>query len=146
MKINVKEIFRFLIVGGIATIIDFFVMSLFIYFINTNAFPNFWQVFLSGKQLSPTWVVVVGTGLGFTISLLFNYILSCMFVFQTNTTEKNKFIKFTLLSLVGLGIHLLGMYIFYDLCGMNEWIIKIILTFVVLIFNYITRKKIIFRS
>ena len=91
MKINYKEIFRFLIVGGIATIIDFLVMSLFIYFVNMSAFPNFWQVFLSGKQMSPTWVVVVGTGLGFIISLFFNYLLSCLFVFEAKSKDKNKF-------------------------------------------------------
>ena len=146
MKINYKEIFRFLIVGGCATIIDFLVMSLFIYFVNIELFPNFIDVFISGKKLSPTWVVVFGTGLGFTISLIFNYILSCIFVFEKKSEEKNKFIKFALLSLIGLGIHLIGMYIFYDICGINEWIIKIVLTLVVLGFNYITRKKFVFKG
>ena len=146
MKINIKEIIRFVIVGGIATVIDFLVMSLFIYFINMDMFPNFLQVFISGKQLSATWVVVVGTGLGFLVSLFINYLLSCFFVFEAKTEDKNKFIKFFLLSLVGLFIHLIGMYLLYDLLHFNEWIIKIFLTFVVLVFNYITRKKFIFRG
>lgn len=148
MKIDIKEIIRFVFVGGIATIIDFVVMSLFIYIVNSGSFDNFLQVFISGKQLSPTWVVVIGTGLGFVVSLLFNYLLSCIFVFKDgkqSNTGKN-FGLFVILSLVGLGIHLLGMYIGYDLLGINEWIIKIILTMVVMIFNYITRKKFIFKG
>ena len=148
MKIDIKEIIRFVFVGGIATIIDFVVMSLFIYIVNSGSFDNFLQVFISGKQLSPTWVVVIGTGLGFVVSLLFNYLLSCIFVFndgKQSNTGKN-FGLFVILSLVGLGIHLLGMYIGYDLLGINEWIIKIILTMVVMIFNYITRKKFIFKG
>ena len=53
---------------------------------------------------------------------------------------------FALLSLVGLCIHLIGMFIGYDLLGINEWIIKIVLTFVVLVFNYISRKKFVFKE
>lgn len=148
MKQNTKEIFRFLVTGCIATLIDFVVMSMFIYLTSSFLFNSFLDVFLHGKQLAPTYIVVIGTGLGFVISLIFNYILSCCFVFKNNEKAKTKkgFALFTLLSLVGLSIHLLGMYIGYDLLGVNEWIIKIILTFVVLFFNYITRKKLIFKD
>ena len=74
--------------------------------------------------------------------------MSCIFVFKNGKTAQNKkgFMLFTILSLVGLGIHLIGMFIGYDLLGINEWIIKIVLTFVVLGFNYITRKKIVFKE
>lgn len=148
MSINKKEILKFLIVGGIATIIDFVVMSVFIYVTCISLFDGFIQVFLSGKQLAPSWVVIIGTGLGFFVSLIFNYFLSCFFVFSNGRKGKpvHKFLSFTLLSLVGLGIHVLGMYIGYDCLGINEWIIKIVLTFVVLVFNYITRKKFVFKG
>ena len=146
MKKDFKEIFRFLLTGGTATVIDFFVMSMFIYFTRQNLFPNFIDVFFHGKQIAPA--LIIATGLGFAISLIFNYILSCVFVFENGSKAKNTkgFLLFLLLSLVGLEIHLLGMYIGYDLLGINEWIIKIILTLVVLFFNYITRKKIIFKE
>ena len=148
MKDKTKEIFRFLITGGFATIIDFFIMSMFIYITCNSLFPNFIDVFLHGKQLAPTYIVVIATGLGFLISLVFNYILSCIFVFDNGKTAQNKkgFFMFALLSLVGLCIHLIGMFIGYDLLGINEWIIKIVLTFVVLVFNYISRKKFVFKE
>jgi len=143
-----KEIFRFLVTGCTATIIDFLVMSMFIYTTCSKTFNGFIDVFLHGKQLAPTYIVVLGTGLGFFISLIFNYILSCCFVFieTKNAKTKKGFLLFAMLSLVGLFIHLIGMYIGYDLLKFNEWIIKIILTFVVLFFNYITRKKFIFKE
>ena len=148
MRKDFKEIFRFLVTGGTATVIDFFVMSMFIYFTKQSLFPNFIDVFLHGKQLAPTYIVIIATGLGFTISLIFNYILSCIFVFENGKQAKNTkgFLMFVLLSLVGLAIHLIGMYVGYDLLGINEWIIKIVLTLVVLFFNYITRKKFIFKE
>jgi len=148
MKEKTKEIIRFLITGGTATLIDFFVMSMFIFITYNNLFDSFVDVFLHGKQIAPTFIVVIGTGLGFIVSLIFNYILSCAFVFKNGKTAQNKkgFIVFALLSLVGLFIHLLGMYIGYDLLRINEWIIKIVLTLVVLVFNYITRKKFIFKD
>ena len=148
MREKTKEIFRFLITGGIATIIDFFVMSMFIFITCNELFLDFIDVFLHGKQLAPTYIVVIGTGLGFVISLIFNYILSCVFVFKNGKTAQNTkgFLIFTILSSIGLCIHLLGMFIGYDLLGINEWIIKIVLTFVVLVFNYVTRKKFVFKD
>lgn len=146
---TLAEIARFVIVGGVATIIDFLCMSLFIYVFNLKAYNyNLINVFFS-KGNASAWSVVVGTGVGFTISLGFNYLLSILFVFQNN----NKFartakgaVAFTVLALVGLGIHTLFMYIGYDLLHINEWIVKIFLTIVVMVFNYITRKKLIFKE
>ena len=148
MKKNTKEIFRFLITGCITTAIDFFIMSMFIYLTSRSLFNGFIDVFIHGKQIAKTHIVIIATGLGFLVGLICSYILSCMYVFDNNKKAKTKkgFILFTLLSLVGLFIHLIGMYIGYDLLKINEWIIKIILTFVVLGFNYITRKKIIFKE
>ena len=144
---TLAEIARFVIVGGIATIIDFFCMSLFIYFFNMEAYGySLLNVFFS-KGTATAWSVVVGTGVGFIISLGFNYLLSILFVFQNDTdfakTTKGA-LAFAILALIGLGIHTLFMYIGYDLLHINEWIVKILLTLVVMVFNYITRKKLIF--
>ena len=144
---TLAEIARFVIVGGFATVIDFFCMSLFIYFFNMPGYDyNLFYVFIS-KGTASAWSVVVGTGVGFVISLVFNYLLSIIFVFQNNNdfakTTKGA-LAFVILAVVGLGIHTLFMYIGYDLLHINEWIVKIFLTLVVMVFNYITRKKLIF--
>jgi len=84
------------------------------------------------------------------MGLLFNYVFSILLVFnKTDTTfakTKKGFLVFTLLSLIGLLIHTLGMAVGYGILKINEWIIKIFLTIVVLIFNYISRKTIIFNK
>ena len=145
---TLAEIFRFLLVGGTATVIDFFCMSLFIFIFNAPGYNNsLINVFLSRGEAS-VWSVVVGTGVGFIISLIFNYLASVFFVFQNNTFAKTKLgaIFFTILAVAGLGIHTLFMYVGYDLLHINEWVVKITLTLVVMVFNYLTRKFLIFKK
>ncbi len=142
------EILRFLIVGGTATVIDFLTMSLFIYIFNAPSYNNnLFNVFLS-RGTASAWSVIVGTGVGFVVSLVFNYLASVFFVFSSNGFAKTKkgILFFVVFSLIGLGIHTLFMYIGYDLLNINEWVVKIVLTIVVMGFNYITRKNLIFKD
>lgn len=37
------------------------------------------------------------------------------------------------------------MYVGFDVLHINEWIVKIVLTIIVLIYNYITKRLIIFK-
>ena len=53
---------------------------------------------------------------------------------------------FLVLSAIGLGINMLGMWVGYDLIGINEWITKILMTLIVLVYNYVTRKLFIFKK
>ena len=55
-------------------------------------------------------------------------------------------ILFLVLSAIGLGINMLGMWVGYDLIGINEWITKILMTLIVLVYNYVTRKLFIFKK
>jgi len=146
------EMFKFLLVGGIATIIDFLIMGLVLYLWDPVRYShNFLNVFFSSVKPTTT-AAVVGTGIGFGISLLFNYLLSVFFVFtgKNCSTAKAKttsgFSLFAILGIIGLGIHTLGMWIFFSTMNLNEWAIKIFFTLVVLVFNYYTRKKLIFNK
>ena len=113
----------------------------------TVLYPSFWNVFFGGDTPSSI-ATIVGTGAGFVAGLIFNYIFSVVFVYNDKGDSKSAkgFLMFTLLSALGLGIHILGMWLGYDVLGINEWIVKIILTFVVLIYNYISKKLIIFKD
>ncbi len=144
---RLSEIIRFLIVGGLATIVDFFAMGVTIYCFAPQLYPHLYNVWVGGKNPS-TMATIVGTGIGFIAGLIFNYIFSIIFVFHEKGQSRSAkgFILFTLLSLGGLLIHIIGMYLGYDLLNINEWIIKIVLTIVVLIYNYITRKIFIFKA
>ena len=150
-KLNTKyprlsEIIRFLIVGGLATVIDFLAMGITLYCFEPNLYPHFYNVWIGGGAPS-TLATIIGTAIGFIVGLIFNYIFSIIFVFQDKGNSKTTkgFIIFTLLSIGGLLIHVIGMYIGYNLMGINEWLLKIIFTIIVLIYNYITRKVIIFK-
>ena len=144
---RLAEIARFLIVGGLATIIDYCVMGIVLYCFDPALYPHFYQVWIGGEN--PTTVAtVVGTGVGFCAGLIFNYIFSVLFVFQEKGRSRSAqgFLLFALLSGGGLLIHLIGMYLGYDVLGINEWVIKTFFTLVVLIYNYLTRKLLIFKS
>ena len=144
------EIFKFLVVGGAATVIDFVVMSLVLYLFAPDKYHGVISVFYHPDYTPSAVATVVGTGVGFAVGLVFNYIFSLIFVFSGSDTTKAKtgggFAIFAALSSVGLAIHLLGMYIFNGLIGINEWIVKIVLTIAVLVFNYVTRKYILFKD
>lgn len=144
---HLAEIMRFLIVGGLATIIDFLAMGITLYCFNPDLYPHFYNVWINGGNPS-TLATIIGSAIGFIAGLIFNYIFSIIFVFQEkgNSQTTKGFIIFTLLSLGGLIIHILGMYLGYNILGINEWIVKIFFTLVVLVYNYITRKIVIFKS
>ena len=144
---RLAEIIRFLIVGGLATIIDFLAMGITLYCFNPDLYPHFYNVWINGGNPSAL-ATIIGSAIGFIAGLIFNYIFSIIFVFQEkgNSQTTKGFIIFTLLSLGGLFIHILGMYLGYNILGINEWVVKIFFTLVVLVYNYITRKVVIFKS
>ena len=146
---KIFEIIRFLIIGGIATIIDLFVMSIMIYVPNKEGFGNsFINVFLD-KNVASGILVMIATIMGFVSGLIINYIFSLVYVYKGENKlarTKKGFLIFTLMSLIGVLIESIGVYIGYEIFNINEWIIKVVLIFVVLIFNYFTRKKFLFNE
>ena len=141
------EIARFVIVGGIATLIDMFVMGLVLYAFEPSLYPKFYNVWIGGGD-PKTIATVIGTGTGFVISLIVNYLLSVMFVYEDKGNSKSfkGVTLFVVLSVIGMLINMGGMWLGYDICGINEWITKIVMTLVVLVYNYITRKIFIFKK
>ena len=146
------EIFKFLVVGGFATLIDMIIMAVVIYFVNMKVFSyNFFNVILeSSKRKNEilAYSSVLGTGLGFLLGLVFNYVMSVKVVFSHKEYAKtfNGAVLFVVLSVIGFFIHLGGMWLFFEKLRIDYWIVKIVITIFVLVFNYITRKFFIFRA
>lgn len=144
------EIFKFLLVGGLATIIDMLSMAVVLYLFDPKLYDYNFLLTVIGNASPTKLATIIGTGVGFIFGLIFNYIFSIIFVFNRTNTDfaktKTGFLVFTALSSVGFLIHTLGMALGYGVLHINEWVVKVVLTFVVLIFNYITRKKIIFKK
>ena len=117
------QIFKFGIVGVIATLIDF----IFLYIFRD----------LVGLSL------LISNTLSFCISVIYNYIASIIFVFNVNKNKDSKktFVLFIIFSVIGLGISNVLLEIFTNIFNLYYLISKIISTIVVMTFNFITRKK-----
>lgn len=152
------EIFRFLLVGGTATVADYIVYYLFRQWI----FP---ASLISESTAWNSISLIIATALGFCVGLIINWILSVKFVYRAvknkaEASSKKSFALFTAIGLCGLLITELGMHllvgIFPDIVlfevteflGLpwKEWLAKVIMTCIVLVWNYVGRKLFIFKS
>ena len=117
------QIFNFGIVGLIATIIDFGFLYLF-------------------KDICNLPLVLSNT-LSFCISVIFNYFASMMFVFDVdeNKSKKRNFILFVFLSVIGLIINDVIVYVVTEIVGIYYMLSKIFASVFVMVFNFVTRKK-----
>lgn len=116
------QIFKFIIVGGVATVIDF--LSIFI-------FKEFLHI-----------PVIISNTLSFIIATVYNYIASVRWVFDVdeNKDKKKTFVTFIVFSVIGLILNDLIMWFTTDMFQIYYLIGKIIATCFVMIFNFITRK------
>lgn len=143
MKKLIEQILKFGLVGIISFFVDFIITM-----ITSNILIRIFNINISKSAL-------IGAFLGFTISVIVNYILSMRYVFQRkdNIDRKKEFIIFVTLSIFGLLINELIIYFCIDIIYnnvlwlqslINETIIiagaKIIATAVVMVYNFITRK------
>lgn len=116
----IKQIFRFGVVGGLAFLIDYGILFTLTEFANIPS--------------------LLSAAISFTISVIFNYILSVKWIFDVpkKQTSKDIFI-FIVLSLVGLLINEMIIY-FCNLKNIHYMLSKLGATFIVMIYNFITRK------
>ena len=118
----INQILKFGVVGGLAFLIDYAVLFVCKEFIGLD--------------------VLLSAGISFTVSVIFNYIASVKWVFDVNEDNdpKKNFIIFIVLSIVGLILTEIIMWIGTDLIHINYLIVKIIATAIVMVFNFVTRK------
>lgn len=123
MKRLFSQLIKFGLVGGIAFLIDYGIM-----------------VFLTEAFKIPS---LISAAISFTVSVIFNYIASVKWVFDVDKEKNSKtkeLVVFILLSIVGLGINELIMWIMDKEFGIYYMISKIVATIVVMCYNFITRK------
>lgn len=146
------EIFRFLLVGGVATLADYAVFYLFR------------DLFLPADGIGDTPSLIVATAMGFIVGLFVNWVLSVKFVYRQvrnkqESRSKKSFVVFTVIGVMGLAITEIGVYLLvrvlpeFSLFGTtefllpwNEWVAKVVMTCIVLAFNYVGRKLFVFKS
>ena len=123
MKKLINQILKFGVVGGIAFVIDYGILFLLAKVIGLNE--------------------LISAAISFIISLAFNYFLSTKWVFEAKKQTPKEVIIFVLLSVVGLGINELLIYLGTKKLGIDVMIVKLFATAIVMVYNFITRKLII---
>lgn len=116
-----KEIFRFGVNGGVCALVDMAVMYL-----------------LMKLTPAPDWLSI---GLGFTVSVILNYILCVVWVFKDAGKQDLKSqIIFVGSSVIGLGLTELLMFIALNWLHIHALIAKVIVTLIVMVWNYFMKR------
>ena len=118
------QIFEFVVVGGIATLIDWI-----IYFVLFNYFHIF---------------PLISNIISYSISGIYNFIMSVKWVFDTkDKSMKRLLFEFIVLSLLGLIISEFIIWFFLEILSFDSIIAKILSTLIVMVINFILRKKVL---
>ena len=118
----IKQFLKFTIVGGLAFIIDYGVFALL---------TTIGLHYLISQVIS------------FIIALTFNYFASIKWVFNAKEQTVKEIVIFVGLSVIGLILSEILLYIGIDLLHHHELIVKFIASVIVMVYNFITRKLII---
>lgn len=118
----IKQLFRFGVCGVIAFAIDYSLLYVLTEFVGIN--------------------YLVSSAISFTVSVVVNYIISIKWVFDVagERSQSKDLIVFIILSAIGLGINQVVMWASVEKFGIWYMVGKLIATFIVMIWNYITRK------
>jgi len=121
-KERLQEIFRFCLVGSASFLVDYGLLYactewLHLYYLYSSA-------------------------ISFTVSVIFNYWLCVCYVFTGARQQTTKqAVLFIGSSIIGLGLNQLCMWGFVDLLGMYYMLAKIFATGIVMVWNYVMKRK-----
>ena len=142
------EFARFFFVGCLTTLLDMFVMGVILYLFDSSLYPNFYNVWFGQAGEPSTTATVIGTGVGFMLGIIASYLLSIFYVYKDkgNSRTLKGAVLFFALAIGGMALNMAGMWLGYDIIGINEWVTKIVMTLITLFYNYYTRKIFIFKK
>ena len=85
---------------------------------------------------------LISCGLSFSVSVVVNYYLSMKYVFvsRDDLSKKKEFVIFVALSIAGLILTELLMWLMVSKLAIHYMFSKIVVTGIVMIFNFVTRK------
>lgn len=123
MKRLLQQFFNFAVVGGISTLIDFVVLYIIYEILGIN--------------------YLIGTAIAFIVATMFNYWASMRYIFVSKYDKSQRGKEFTIflvLSIIGLILTQLLMFVFVEWFGLAVMISKIFVTGFVMVFNFVSRK------
>lgn len=119
------QFFRYIFVGGAAFFVDALTLWLcekFMYYL-------------------------IAAAIAFVVGLAVNYVISVKLVFSESEKVKNKlkeFLTYAIIGVIGLGLTEVIIYVLTDFLSVYFMISKIIAAAIVLVWNFVARKKIIY--
>ncbi|WP_290736519.1 MULTISPECIES: GtrA family protein [unclassified Fibrobacter] len=127
----VGQFLRYFVTGGLAFIVDFGVFSLTLYYFDVH--------------------YLVANLIGLMAGNVVNYLLSLGWVFsaEKRKMEKHRMLEitvFVIISLVGMGLNELLMLLMVGFADLNEMFSKVMSAGVVLVYNFLARKFILFKK
>ena len=130
------KVILYLFVGGTAALVEWGLFYLFFYYL------------LAGLGLSVDTLTMFATALAFGFSTLYHYFLGNVLVFDSGSKyDKSKELSLVfLVSIMGLVFNLVLMYVFVGLLAWQPMLAKVITSCIVVVWNYLSRKKWIFKS
>lgn len=122
------QFFRYLFVGGLASVVDWTALWFFYDIVNIYKY--------------------ISIALAFACGLLVNYIFSSLFVFTDVETgsRTSQFTIYLTTGLMGLGWTELFMLLFDEVLGIHYMVSKIITTAIVLLWNFGSKKILLYRK
>ncbi|WP_246824696.1 GtrA family protein [Olsenella sp. HMSC062G07] len=122
----VRQFLKFGVVGLVAFFIDYGILMLL--------------------SVGLRWDPVLSAGISFVISLIFNYVASMRYVFtrRDDLSRQGEFVVFVILSLIGLAINELCMWLGTTALGASPLAItatKLIATTIVMVWNFLSRRR-----
>ena len=83
----------------------------------------------------------------FVIGLAFNYGLSKLLVFENSSVNgRIEFLVYGIIGVIGLGFTEIIMYVLTEIAGLYFMVSKVIATIIVLVWNFVARKIILYRK
>ncbi|WP_294578632.1 GtrA family protein [uncultured Thomasclavelia sp.] len=126
MKKELTELISYIFVGGCTTLVNFIVYFLLISYLGTS-----WLV---ANVIS--WVAAV----------MFAYFANKQFVFKSHNDSIQEAYQFFILRLLTLVVESSLLFIFIQLCGVNEMVSKVVVSVITVVSNYGLCKFKIFAS
>ena len=129
MKKLIRQVLRFGVVGVIATLIDYGVLIICTELLGVN--------------------YLISSGIGFSVSVIANYLMSVHWVFDVKGNGQSQgmqFAVFIVLSIIGLGLTELLMWLGTDVLGIYYLVTKLGSTAIVMVYNFVTRKVLLERN
>ena len=117
------QLMKFGVVGIVATVIDFVVLTIL-----TETFGVYY---------------LTSAAIGFIVATLFNYVASMHYVFNSRFGPHEKWkelVIFILLSVVGLGLNQFFMWLFVEFFSIFYIFSKVLATVLVMAWNFVSRK------